>query len=665
MSRPKNNLQGVPATLSERVQSSRALGSDPSFVLHGGGNTSAKGTVQDIHGHDVDVIWVKGSGWDLATIEAPGLPALDLNGLRALRTLDDMSDEDMVREVRRCMLDPTGPTPSIETLLHAFLPHRFIDHSHADAILAVSNRVEGEAICRELYGDRVIYLPWIMPGFPLAKAVADAYDAHPDAIGAVLHKHGLFTWGDTADEALNLHRELVGLAADHYGEQRATVLAGTARPTVAACDVLPALRGAMGSEPRLVMTVRDDPWILAALDHQDLASIMCTMPLTPDHSIRTKGLPMVLQPGDDVEETLARYREDYATYYRDGCAAKGERIALDANPRVVLVPGLGLVTCGTTVKAAGVVGDIAEHTLLTKIASAHLGAYEALTPLELFDMEYWPLEQAKLAGKTPRELEGQVAVITGGGGAIGEGVAKVLKDAGAEIALLDIDTALVEAAAARLGDGVLGVTADVTNEASMAEAMEMICRRFGGLDILVPNAGIAHVASLDELDVDDLRRAIEVNQVGVFVTMQAGARIMKDQGLGGSIVLVSSKNVLAPGADFGAYSSSKAGGHQLGRIAALEYAADDIHVNMVTPDAIFACGDNPSGLWQEVGPSRAASKGLEPDALQEHYRQRNLLESPISAEDVGRAVLFFAARRTPTTGAVLPVDGGVAGAFPR
>ena len=491
----------------------------------------------------------------------------------------------------------------------------------------ISNRTDGEVICRELFGDRVIYLPWIMPGFPLAKAVADASEAHPEAIGAVLHKHGLFTWGDTADEALDLHRELVGLAADHYGEQRAVVLGASAQPTAAACDVLPALRGAMGTEPRLVMTVRDDPWILAALEHEDLASVMYTMPLTPDHSIRTKGLPMILQPGDDIDEALASYREGYETYYRDGCAANGDRIALDANPRVVLVPGLGLITCGTTAKAASVVGDIAEHTLLTKIASAHLGDYEALTPLELFDMEYWPLEQAKLAGKTPRELEGQVAVITGGGGAIGEGVAKVLMEAGAEVALLDIDSTLVEAAAARLGGGVLPLAADVTSEASMAEAMEAVCRRFGGLDILVPNAGIAHVASLDDLEVDDLRRAIEVNQVGVFLTMQAGARIMKDQGLGGSIVLLSSKNVLAPGADFGAYSSSKAGGHQLGRIAALEYAADDIHVNMVTPDAIFGhCGDNPSGLWQEVGPDRVPHpRGLSPRNLQEHYRQRNLL----------------------------------------
>ncbi len=651
--------------LQERVRTSRELGADPTFVLHGGGNTSAKGTVADVHGNELEVMWVKGSGWDLATIEAQGLPALDLEALRALRALEDMSDEEMVREVKRCMLDGSGPTPSIETLLHAFLPQAFIDHSHANAILAISNRDNGEDLCRELYGDRVIYLPWIMPGFPLAKAVADAFDAQPDAIGALLHKHGLFTWGDTADEALDRHRELVGIAADHYKEERSTLLASSSTPSVLASDVLPTLRGAMGNDPRLVMTLQDDPWILAALDRDDLDDVMRTMPLTPDHSIRTKGLPMVLRPGDEAAEALAAYHEEYTAYYTEGCAANGERLPLDPNPRVVLVPGLGLVSCGTTSKAARVAGDIAEHTLLTKMSSSHLGPYNALTGLELFDMEYWPLEQAKLAGKKPRELEGQVAVITGGGGAIGEGVAAVLMEAGAEIALLDIDADLAAAAAERLGGHAIAVAADVTSEASMAEAMEQVCRHFGGIDILVPNAGIAHVASLDDLEVDDLRRAIEVNQVGVFLTMQAGARIMKDQGLGGSIVLVSSKNVLAPGADFGAYSSSKAGGHQLARIGALEYAADDIVVNMVTPDAIFSCGENPSGLWQEVGPSRAKSKGLDPGDLQEHYRQRNLLKSTVSARDVGEAVLFFAARRTPTTGAVLPVDGGVANAFPR
>ena len=655
----------MPRTLQERVRSSRELGADPSFVLHGGGNTSAKGVLEDIHGKELEVIWVKGSGWDLATMEAPGLPALDLKKLRALRELDDLSDEQMVSQVRRCMVDPTGPTPSIETLLHAFLPQRFIDHSHADAILAISNRPDGESLCRALYGDRVFTLPWIMPGFPLAKAVADAFEAHPDAQGVLLHKHGLFTWGETADEALNLHRELVGIAADHYAEQLEAIEAASGAADAAAHDMLPRLRGLLGRDPRFVLELRDDPWIIAALDEPGAEDVLCTLPLTPDHSIRTKGLPCFLARGADPAQCLLEYRAAYEDYYRRGCESRGQRIALDPQPRVLHVQGLGLVTCGTTSKAASVVGDIAEHTLLTKMASRHLGPYEALSDLELFDMEYWPLEQAKLAGRTPRELEGQVAVVTGGAGAIGEGVAAVLQAAGAEVVLVDIDAQRVEAAAERLGGSAVAVAADVTNANSMHDAMASVCRRFGGLDILVPNAGVAHVASLETLEVDDLRRAIEVNQVGVFTTIQAGARVMRAQGLGGSIVLVSSKNVLAPGAEFGAYSSSKAGGHQLARIAALELAEDDIVVNMVTPDAIFGHGDNPSGLWQEVGPDRAASKGLEPGELQEHYRQRNLLHSIVTAEDVGRAVLFFAGRRTPTTGAVLPVDGGVAGAFPR
>lgn len=273
----------VPKPLKDRVRTSRELGSDPSYVLHGGGNTSAKGVLSDFNGDNMDVIWVKGSGWDLATIEAAGLPALDLKRLRSLRKLEELFDNDMVDQVRRCMLEPSGPTPSIETLLHAFLPHRFIDHSHADAILAISNRPDGEAICRQLYGDRVFTLPWIMPGFPLAKAVADAFDAHPDAEGVLLHKHGLFTWGDTADESLELHRELVGIAAAHYAQERAVIESGHGRADQPVDELLPRLRGQLGSDPRFVLELRDDPWILAALDEPDAQATLCTMPLTPDH----------------------------------------------------------------------------------------------------------------------------------------------------------------------------------------------------------------------------------------------------------------------------------------------------------------------------------------------------------------------------------------------
>jgi len=275
------------------------------------------------------------------------------------------------------------------------------------------------------------------------------------------------------------------------------------------------------------------------------------------------------------------------------------------------------------------------------------------------------LEQAKLAKFSPRELEGQVAVVTGAGGAIGEGIAGVLLNAGAAVAILDINEDLARAACDRLSGPTLPVVADVTSTSSMREAMEAVCRRFGGVDILVPNAGVAHSASIEHHDPDAFRKVIDVNLTGVFVTLQAGIKVMRPQGMGGSVVIVSSKNVLAPGAEFSAYSASKAGGHQLGKVAALEFAADDIVVNMVCPDAVFACGDNPSGLWQEIGSDRASAKGINPSDLEEHYRQRNLLKSLISAEDVGEAVLFFAARRTPTTGSLITVDGGVVGGFPR
>lgn len=658
-------MADLDTTMTDRVRTSRALGADASFVLHGGGNTSAKATTTDIRGHEVDVLLIKGSGWDLATIEPPGFPACDLGALRALREVDSMDDETMVREVRRTMLDPSGPTPSVETLLHAFLPHRFVDHSHADAIIALSNRQDGEALCRKVYGDRVVSLPWIMPGFPLAKAVADAVDANPDVDGVLLHGHGLFTFADTADESLRLHEELVGLAADRYAQARTEALGTAAESRACWRTDLPRLRGALGNDPSFMLDVRDDPWILAALERADARELLVGPPLTPDHTIRCKCLPCWIESIDESGDAVQKYAAAYHDYVDQGIDTHGPRKRLDPMPRVLLVPGVGLIGVGETAKAASIAADITEHTVLTKIAGAGLGPYRGLNDLDLFEMEYWSLEQAKLAGKTRRELNGKVAVITGGAGAIGEGTARVLHDAGAAIAVLDTDLDAAQGVVDRLGSASMAVLCDVTDAESTAVAMDAVCRKFGGLDILVPNAGIAHSAPISGHDLDAWRRVVEVNQVGAFITIQAGMDILLQQGLGGSIVLISSKNVLGPGAEFSAYSASKAGMHQLGRVAALEGAEHDIRVNMVCPDAVFGCGDNSSGLWDEVGPDRAASRGLEAADLPEFYRNRNLLKSPVTAEDVGRAVLFFAARRTPTTGGVLNVDGGVANAFPR
>ncbi len=652
--------------LAERVRTSRLLGEDSAFVLHGGGNTSAKGVVQDALGQELEVIWVKGSGWDLGTIESPGLPALDLARLRELRALDSMTDEVMVREVRRCMLDPSGPTPSVETLLHAFLPHRFIDHSHADAILALSNRENSEASCRALFGPRLAYLPYVMPGFPLALAVAEVVEANPEVEGVLLHKHGLFTFADTGQESLDLHREFVAMAATQYAEGKQSALAAQAASRLAAAEILPILRGCFDTGS-FVMDLRDEPWMLAALEADGARDVLLTPPLTPDHAIRTKALPCWLDSTQSVaiQQSITGYVAAYQEYFSRGVADRGDRTELDPWPRLLLIPGLGLVGVGGNAKAAAVAADIGEHTVLTKTASVGLGPYVGLSDLDLFDMEYWSLEQAKLGKGTQPELQGKVAVITGGGGAIGEGVARVLLGAGAAVALLDRDLAAAAAAAERLGGAVVAVEADVTDETSMNVAMEQVCRHFGGLDILIPNAGIAHSASILDHDEKNWHRLLAVNQTGVFLTLRAGGRILQRQGRGGSVVLISSKNVLAPGADFSAYSASKAGAHQLAKVAAIEWAQDDVAVNSVCPDAVFRDGENSSGLWDEVGPDRAASRGLEPQELEAFYRQRNLLRAEVTADAVGQAVLFFAARRTPTTGGVLTVDGGVAAAFPR
>ncbi|MFT7517605.1 MAG: rhamnulose-1-phosphate aldolase/alcohol dehydrogenase [Myxococcota bacterium] len=650
-------------TLSERVRTSRLLGSNSDFVLHGGGNTSAKGVVNDLFGEPLEVMWVKGSGWDLGSIEAPGLPALDLNALRKLRVVDSMSDEVMVREVRRCMLDPKGPSPSVETLLHAFLPHKFIDHSHADAILAISNRSNGEEICQELFGERVAYLPYIMPGFPLAKAVADVVDSNPNVEGVLLHKHGLFTFAEDADKSLEIHQQLVAMASELYQSAKETVLAEIASAKINAADILPRLRGLFNSDKNFVFELRNQPWILAALEDPLAKDLLLTPPLTPDHSIRTKPLPCWI--GDDPEQDIANYAAAYHQYFLDGCQQRGPKTELDNLPRLLFIPGLGIVGVGNSHKAAGIAADIAEHTVLTKMAAKDLGPYQGLDNIDLFDMEYWSLEQAKLGTGTPPELAAKVAVITGGGGAIGEGVAAVLLKAGACVALLDFDLEAAQAVAERLGGAVCAIHCDVSCEDSTASAIEQVCAQFGGIDIVVPNAGVAHSAGILEHQLSDWQRLTDINQTGVFITLKACGEILTRQGSGGAVVLISSKNVLAPGAEFSAYSASKAGAHQLAKVAALEWAVHDISVNMVCPDAVFRAGENSSGLWDEIGPDRAQSRGLDTEQLEDFYRQRCLLKQEVTATAVGEAVLFFAARRTPTTGGVLNVDGGIAAAFPR
>ena len=683
--------------LALRVYTSRLIGQDADLVMHGGGNTSVKTRRRNVLGEEVDTICVKGSGWDLDSIEPPGLPALQLAPLRALRRLESLSDEEMVNQQRTNLFDATAPNPSVETLLHAFLPHKFIDHSHADAILALTNQPDGEQIVRAALGDKVAIVPYVMPGFQLAKLAAEVFERDPKVEAMVLLKHGFFTFADDAKTSYQRHVAYVD-RAERYLAERTEHRAGTGAAPVAdadverararAAEIAPVLRGLLAAPSgnadnpwrRMILDYRVSPEILRLLAEPACGRLAARGPLTPDHVIRTKAAALYLadlaldEPDKlrlQLDGEIRDYRERYDGYFAAQTAAKGvERTKLDPDPRVLLLPGVGLFGAGKSRKDAAIAADLAEHTLRVKSLGEALGRYEPLPDHDLFDMEYWSLEQAKLGKEAEKPLARQVALVTGAAGAIGVGVCLELVRAGAHVVLSDVDAAGLERARERVAKAAgssscSAVRMDVTDESSVRDAFAHACRTFGGVDIVVPNAGIAHVSALVSTEARHFTKVIDVNLGGYFLTMREAARVMRTQGTGGNIVINASKNVFGPGADFGAYSASKAAGHQLGKVAAIELAPLGIRVNMINADAVFAEGETQSGLWQEIGADRARSKGIAPEALEEHYRDRNLLRAKISGAHVGRAVVFFAANLTPTTGATLPVDGGVAAAFPR
>jgi rhamnulose-1-phosphate aldolase/alcohol dehydrogenase len=679
-----------------RVYTSRLIGRDPDLVMHGGGNTSLKGTVTTLVGDAVEALFVKGSGWELDTIEPPGLPAVRLEPLRRLRALPALSDEEMVNQLRTNLLDAGAPNPSVETLLHAFLPHRFVDHTHADVALVVTNQppAEAAAMVRDAFGPRWGVVPYVMPGFALAKLAAEVFERAPDVEGLVLLNHGLFTF---ADDARTAYERMIAAVdrAERFARARARgprPVLGASRPATgraeAACRLAPVLRGALaqatGDEDRpwrrVVLEWRADEEVVALLDAPDAAALAAENPLTPDHVIRTKGPALVLDgslPLDDppalrarLDEAVARFRARYDAYVEaHRHRARGPITKLDPSPRVVLVPGVGVFAAGPTRRDARIAADIAEHTVRAKALANVIGRYTGLADADLFDMEYWTLEQAKLGRAKEAPLAGQVALVTGAAGAIGFAICEKLVEAGAHVVVSDVSPERTAAAVRDLDPKARGVAAgvvmNVTDEGSVAAGFADACREYGGVDVVVLNAGIAHVSPIETTDPSAFRRVVETNLVGYFLVLREAAALLRRQGTGGSVVVNSSKNVFGPGADFGAYSASKAGAHQLGKVAALELAAAGVRVNMINADAVFGDARRPSGLWQEVGPARARSRGLDPGALQDYYRARNLLKARVTGAHVGNAVVFFAANLTPTTGATLPVDGGVPDAFPR
>ncbi len=679
--------QGEPFALL--LYTARLIGQDSTLVLHGGGNVSLKQTRRTLLGDDVEAIHVKGSGCELVTLEAEDMPGLDLGYLRRLRVLSGLGDAEMINQLRCCLLDASAPTPSIETLLHAFLPHRFIDHSHADAVLTLTNQAEGRRLIREALGDRVGVVPYVPAGFDLAKSVADCYESRPDIEGIVLIQHGLITFGPDARTAYERHVAIVDSCErfldDRTKSHRLTpMFSSSDSPAVLAVKAAPILRGLL-AEPtgdedrpylRSVVEWRAGDKVLQFVNSSEAAALSEAGPATGDHLIRTGPRPMFVDnpswSDDDalhrqLEGAVKTYREKYADYVT---AHGGSADNINSAPRIVLMPGAGAFCWGRTKRDARIAADITEHTLAIKARGHALGPYCAPSAEHLYDMEYRRSQQIKLGPLRGRALEGQVIVISGGAGAIGASVGEVCAGAGGHVVLMDIDQERLNRVVERIDKGhgsgsALAVVADVTDEASVREGFSRIVRAYGGVDVVVPNAGIAHVAPIEQLAVEDFRRVLEVNAVGYMLIMREGIRILKRQGLGGHIIINASKNVFGPGKDFGAYSASKAAGHQLGKVAAIELAPHGIRVNMINTDAIFGDAESPSGLWATVGPQRARSRNMKMEDLPEYYRGRNLLGARIRGHHVGNAVVFFATNATPTTGATLPIDGGIVEAFPR
>jgi rhamnose utilization protein RhaD (predicted bifunctional aldolase and dehydrogenase)/NAD(P)-dependent dehydrogenase (short-subunit alcohol dehydrogenase family) len=673
------SYRGAGETLALRTYTARLLGADPNLVVHGGGNTSAKGTVQDRFGRSIDVLWVKGSGWDLATIEPPGHPAVRLAPLLELRKLDALSDEDMVKELRSQLLDPGAPTPSVETLLHAYLPARFIDHTHADAILALADQPDGEKICKKLWGDALVWVPYVMPGFELAKRTADAWDAavregkQPTVI--VLERHGIFTVGDTAKASYDRMIDAVTRAERTIADRRHTVaLKNVVQVQTMESRLLPRIRGVLaklaGEAPERgpILAARSHDAIQSFLARRDAEELSRTGCATPDHVIRIKPTALFVRDPDfsdldaftkRFEAEVRAYAERYDAYFAEMCAKKNvAKKKLDPWPRVILLPGFGAIFVGSSLEVANVAGDVFEHTMNVMCDAADIGRYAPVSMSDLFDVEYWSLEQAKLKPQVKAPLSGAIALVTGAASGIGLAAAKRFVELGAHVCLTDRDDRGLADAAKLLGKPsfVTTVRADVTLEGELRSAVAHACRTFGGLDVLVSNAGTAPQGRLDtDAGAEALRASIEINLLSHNHAARAAAEVMLAQGRGGALLFNVSKSSFNQGKGFGPYAVAKSGLLSLMRQYAVDLGPSAIRSNAINADRIrtklFADG---------VAEARAKARGVSVD----DYFKDNLLAREVTARDVADAFAWLATAPA-TTGCVITVDGGNAAAFPR
>ena len=661
-----NNLfQGVNEDVALCVYVTRLIGRNPDLVLHGGGNTSVKTTSDDMYGDEEAVLCVKGSGWDMAEILPAGLPPVRLPPLQKLQSLESVSDEDMVNCVRSNLLDSASPTPSVETLSHAFLPHKFVNHSHATAILSVTNQENGEELCKDIFGQKMGIVPYIMPGFDLAKRTLEVFQQDPDVDGLILLNHGIFTFADDAKTSYEYMIDAISVAEKKLatGKRHAFKSVSVTPRLKNVSSLAPIIRGVcvsqgerIGNEKidlrnKLILESRTTDRILEFVNGKELERYSQAGVATPDHVIRTKNHPLILnlstitEPAnylEHVKKSVKVFQEKYDSYFRRQVKNKGlAKTKLDSIPRIIFIPGFGLFGLGLTRNDSVIAADIAESFINTVRGAESIGKYKSLNESDVFDVEYWSLEQAKLSSSDNQPLVGNVVAITGGGGTIGNAIAHEFSKLGAEVAVLDLDFAGDEGSYLRLA-------CDVTDPANVKQAFEKICKHFGGLDIVVSNAGAMHQGTMEDVSDETLRKSFEVNFFSHQTVMQNAVKIMKLQGVGGSLLLNVSKQAVNPGAEAGPYGIAKAATLALMRQYALEVGPYGIRVNAVNPDRIQ------SGLLtKQMIRSRASARGV--DASE--YLTENILGREVTAQDVALAFTHLALSQS-TVANVATVDGG-------
>ncbi|QGH34687.1 bifunctional aldolase/short-chain dehydrogenase [Gracilibacillus salitolerans] len=672
--------------LESLVYRSNLLGSDRAVVNIGGGNTSSKTMEKDFKGDDIEVMWVKGSGSDLATMKAHNFTGLKLDDIRPLLERDDMSDEEMVTYLAHCMIDAKHPRSSIETLLHAFLPFKQVDHTHPDAIISIACADNGKEIAEEIYGDRFVWVPYIRPGFKLSKMIAEGVRNNPNAELVIMEKHGLVTWGETSRESYNKTIDIINEAEgfinnkleNHtlFGGAKYQSLSEDERQNLFA-EVMPIIRGQVSQDKKMLTTYNDNDNVLEFVNSNDAKELSQVGAACPDHLVHTKRVPLFIdwdpQSGDvedlksKIKEGLAAYKEDYVAYFERN-KNEGDEL-VETAPRIILIPGLGMVNTGKSWTAANISEQLYHRAIAVMSGSTVLGNFVSLDEAESYGVEYWPLELYKLSLAPPEsEFSRQVAFVTGGAGGIGTATTYRLLDEGAHVVIADINLEGAENLANEVNEKygtnrAFAVKMDVTKEEEVQAAIQASVRKYGGIDILVNNAGLASSSPFEETTMEQWNLNINVLVTGYFLVAREIFKLMKDQEIGGNMVFIGSKNSIYAGKNAAAYSTAKAAEVHLARTIAADGGALGIRVNSVLPDAVIRGSKIWDSSWKK---ERASSYGIGTDDLEEHYRKRTILNVNILPEDIAESIAFLASTKAAkTTGCMVTVDGGVAAAFTR